>query len=116
MSKSCFELPVLGLIRFRGPYPSYRPVSLSRIAGVDWLVFGVILCIAFVLGVHDIGTRRTEPTGAPIFALVSGAIVGLMCRPTGHPAGHCKRRGYNLTGNTSGTWPECGTPISFKRA
>jgi hypothetical protein len=29
-----------------------------------------------------------------------------------HRAEHCRRCGYNLTGNTSGTCPECGSPIS----
>lgn len=28
-----------------------------------------------------------------------------------HPVGHCQTCGYNLTGNTSGTCPECGTII-----
>ena len=27
------------------------------------------------------------------------------------PKGHCQSCGYNLTGNTSGVCPECGTPI-----
>jgi hypothetical protein len=27
------------------------------------------------------------------------------------PAGHCRRCGYNLTGNVSGVCPECGTPV-----
>jgi len=27
------------------------------------------------------------------------------------PPGHCQRCSYNLTGNTSGVCPECGTPI-----
>jgi len=28
------------------------------------------------------------------------------------PPGHCRRCNYDLTGNTSGTCPECGTAIS----
>ncbi|MBN2562782.1 MAG: hypothetical protein JXQ75_17805 [Phycisphaerae bacterium] len=28
------------------------------------------------------------------------------------PAGHCRECGYDLTGNTSGICPECGTPIA----
>jgi hypothetical protein len=28
------------------------------------------------------------------------------------PAGHCQSCGYNLQANTSGTCPECGTPLS----
>ena len=46
---------------------------------------------------------------------------GLLCRavPTWrarwearwrYPQGHCQTCGYNLTGNTSGVCPECGTP------
>jgi hypothetical protein len=27
------------------------------------------------------------------------------------PPGSCQSCGYNLTGNTSGTCPECGTPV-----
>ena len=27
---------------------------------------------------------------------------------------HCRKCGYNLTGNTSGTCPECGTPVAGK--
>jgi hypothetical protein len=28
-----------------------------------------------------------------------------------HPEGHCQSCGYNLTGNTSGVCPECGTAL-----
>jgi hypothetical protein len=28
------------------------------------------------------------------------------------PPGHCRKCGYNLTGNVSGRCPECGTPMS----
>jgi hypothetical protein len=27
------------------------------------------------------------------------------------PPGHCRKCGYNLTGNVSGICPECGTPV-----
>ena len=29
-----------------------------------------------------------------------------------HPPGHCAQCGYNLTGNTSGTCPECGRAVT----
>ena len=32
-------------------------------------------------------------------------------RPYRHPPNHCRRCGYNLTGNTSGVCPECGTQV-----
>jgi hypothetical protein len=28
-----------------------------------------------------------------------------------HPPGHCKKCGYDLTGNESGRCPECGQPL-----
>ena len=30
------------------------------------------------------------------------------------PPGHCQKCGYNLTGNTSGKCPECGTACDFQ--
>ena len=30
------------------------------------------------------------------------------------PAGHCRKCGYNLTGNVSGRCPECGAPVRRK--
>lgn len=32
------------------------------------------------------------------------------------PPGHCQRCGYNLTGNVSGTCPECGSAVPGQRA
>lgn len=29
------------------------------------------------------------------------------------PLGHCQKCGYDLTGNTSGTCPECGVPVTY---
>ncbi len=44
------------------------------------------------------------------YALGIAFIVGIPFRlgRRKHPPGHCQRCGYNLTGNTSGTCPECG--------
>src|SRR5437868_2850446 len=45
-------------------------------------------------------------------AMVSACwLSALLCRRTRRKAGGCPRCGYNLTGNTSGVCPECGTPI-----
>jgi hypothetical protein len=44
--------------------------------------------------------------GMLILAALPTAIV--WCRDRRPPKGHCCKCGYNLTGNTSGTCPECG--------
>jgi len=31
------------------------------------------------------------------------------------PPGHCRKCGYNLTGNVSGVCPECGTAVAETR-
>ncbi len=66
--------------------------------------------------------------GAPNGGSVSGTELALpfwlpyllVALPTGllwyidrrrPPPGHCGRCGYNLTGNTSGVCPECGTAV-----
>ena len=47
------------------------------------------------------------------FLLVSSPIALLWWRNRRRiPPGHCQKCGYNLTGNTSGICPECGTPIA----
>jgi hypothetical protein len=37
----------------------------------------------------------------------------LFRRDRRHPPGHCQNCGYDLTGNESGTCPECGTQIAL---
>ena len=44
--------------------------------------------------------------------VLPGACVGALIARRGRrviPAGHCQTCAYDLTGNTSGTCPECGT-------
>ncbi len=58
------------------------------------------------------------PTNDRVFVPLSWimgllAVVRGLVRPRpATTAGRCARCGYNLTGNVSGTCPECGTPIS----
>ncbi len=48
-------------------------------------------------------------------ALFIPAVVWLLLRaPQNPPSGLCRHCGYDLTGNTSGRCPECGTPIHGK--
>jgi hypothetical protein len=49
--------------------------------------------------------------GFPLGPLIGMHLLVLSGSMPRHPAGHCQRCGYNLTGNTSGICPECGTPV-----
>ena len=50
-----------------------------------------------------------------LFAGLPTALFWYLDRPRLKP-GHCEKCGYNLTGNISGTCPECGTPCASKAA
>jgi hypothetical protein len=54
---------------------------------------------------------------AACFAILPAAwLAGLARRQSRLNAGGCIACGYNLTGNTSGVCPECGTPVEEKAA
>ena len=50
------------------------------------------------------------PTWIPLVALTMPTAF-LWYRDRRTPPGHCQSCGYNLTGNTSGVCPECGTEV-----
>jgi hypothetical protein len=54
------------------------------------------------------------PLWMPLFAAVLPAAL-LWWTDHRIQAGHCRKCGYNLTGNVSGACPECGTPITEER-
>lgn len=51
------------------------------------------------------------PLWVPLLAL-AGPTIWLWRRDRRHPAGHCRKCGYDLTGNVSGVCSECGTEVS----
>ena len=61
---------------------------------------------------HDVGFTVPYWLASLFFAPLSARIAMRAFRHT--PAGscHCPKCGYNLTGNTSGVCPECGTPCT----
>lgn len=69
-------------------------VATIRLGHVDSFI-----AIAFVVGgIYSFG-----------MALVVG--IPFLIRRRKPPLGHCQKCGYDLTGNESGTCPECGTKI-----
>jgi len=64
-------------------------------------------CIGIVLGGPFVLMR---PTVAP-FVIIALMLVLWWWEKWQIPPGHCRQCRYNLTGNVSGTCPECGTPV-----
>ena len=72
----------------------------------------------------DILWLRTQGRSGPWFRCLELPLVSLcplVAIPTAYfwwldrrrlPPGHCQNCGYNLTGNVSGTCPECGTTLT----
>jgi hypothetical protein len=52
----------------------------------------------------------------PISAIALGFAIYRSRKPAGAKAPHCKRCGYNLTGNQSGVCPECGRTVKAAAA
>ena len=74
--------------------------EISRLLdpGDDWYdVYGLL--IGFV-----------NLIAAPFVACAVGIAAYWCDRRHRYPPGHCRRCGYDLTGNVSGTCPECGGP------
>ena len=45
-----------------------------------------------------------------VLGLPGVVVAVLLARRREYPRGHCRACGYNLRGNVSGVWPECGEP------
>jgi predicted Zn-ribbon and HTH transcriptional regulator len=99
--------------------------------GVGIRLFGVwtlLMCLEDVRTIIDILIHVFNPTRTPLIAYIIHAIVdgmaGLYLLSGAQficniafpqlKANQCRSCGYDLTGNTSGTCPECGTKASDK--
>lgn len=71
----------------------------------------------FKFGPDPVGGGYLDLLGFLLLAVLNAAfpfVAGLAAYRLVHrciPLGHCKKCGYNLTGNVSGVCPECGTKI-----
>lgn len=88
----------------------------SKICAALAFVLGGILLVLGTIGVFtgSAANFKLPPIAGGIPALVGWGIVRSVylawkIKPPA-PAGFCAQCGYDLTGNTSGICPECGTP------
>ncbi len=85
-----------------------------------------LTCLPRILGIHNVDGSWTVSDFYPVIALAIIVLVTLLIagvlvylrriiigpRISFRKCDHC---GYDLTGNTSGRCPECGTPIGGSR-
>lgn len=136
----CYVLFADGFVRFscsRADEPIYlEPYSTNR-----WIAVRRSANDALCLRIHHINLTRLDPwefisrtfgpaagstapvvqvkairmwMGLPMIFLIAYPVIvlgGVRIRRHRHKPGHCLNCEYNLTGNTSGVCPECGTSI-----
>ncbi|MCH7813714.1 MAG: hypothetical protein IID40_06800 [Planctomycetes bacterium] len=56
-------------------------------------------------------TLLCDLTVSALVALPGVVVAVLIARRRPYPRGHCRRCGYDLTGNESGLCPECGKAV-----
>ena len=82
----------------------------------EFLAVLVIIAVIVGIGARALSHRDTfkEAIVWSIAAILAGVAVGreVARDRTRIPPQSCRQCGYNLTGNTSGVCPECGTAIS----
>lgn len=78
-----------------------------------FLLLVLVEYLAVQLGYITATTRRRHKLIliALFFVYGLGFYFGWWGRRSKYPPGHCKKCGYNLTGNMSGKCPECGRTI-----
>lgn len=81
--------------------------------------WGVLVFAVFVCGVVGGWMEYSDALNSMLLwslVLLFGpaGLVRFVNRPL-YPTGHCQKCGYNLTGNSSGVCPECGTAIECVR-
>ena len=93
-------------------------LSARLIPAVKWGVIGFVvvtpITVFVALALSGAGGRTIPAIVVAAIVLGGPTLIGVAIgymrfRESwpGHPRGHCRSCGYNLTGNTSGRCPEC---------
>ena len=119
-------LPRPGAHPSSGPRASTRAaagkiIRMSRRSKREFAISAMVilsaglLCTAFI-GAHDL--LALALLGVVVVAYIDWIDYWRLRsrREKRRVKGLCEHCGYNLTGNTSGTCPECGTPVAGKAA
>lgn len=105
-------LSIVGLMLVYKP-PSSTRNTYPRFRKLQWLFItnfvGIMFFWSFVI-IETFGWYWTIPCSGIILTITWKIVRNLRGPQTDYPA--CKICGYNLTGNTSGVCPECGTDFS----
>ena len=110
-----YHARILWSLRDREPKPIRRGLKLGFLA-----TLGTVILLAAVLVVLDKQRHADSPIlslGLWAVGLFVGVVIGRRTaaaerRRYRRLHGLCEGCGYNLTGNTSGACPECGSAIS----
>lgn len=94
---------------FNAVYPFPAPIEVH------------VASVGLSIDAHGLQLHAFEPEGnfsfdyiwlIGIFAVVAWFFRAKAATPAPGKPGVCTACGYNLTGNTSGVCPECGTPVA----
>ena len=118
------DLLALALI----PVSAFHAARYAARTGIVFTIYGCLVSSVFWLyylfddqavRVEDSVLRNMIITASLLTVVLAAACrftASLRCRwdrRLRFPPGHCQRCAYNLTGNTSGVCPECGTEIDL---
>jgi len=100
-----------------------RQYSRRKYAGGKWMAVGAFYAtLLLIWGMEEFFEAYAFVQNASVGLVVAGVVLGVwLARSARHfmalPSwSHCQGRGYDITGNVSGTCPECGYSVPTQRA
>ncbi len=92
------------------------PKRYALVGALAGLVLGLLEALVTSVGASDfwqqVRLHFSQFGGAcPFLGALIGYVIATRAERHRIPPGHCRKCGYNLTGNVSGRCPECGATI-----